>query len=55
MNGRGIGSDETWPPEESFLALGLGYEQAVHIARHYGQNAFVWVEEDCVPKLILLR
>lgn len=55
LAGRGIGRDETWPPEESFLGIGLSFEQAIHVGRHYAQNAIVWAAQDCVPKLVLLR
>jgi hypothetical protein len=55
LGGRGIGPDESWEPEQSFLAVGLTFDQAIHIGRHYDQNGIVWAEEDCIPRLVLLR
>lgn len=55
FDGVGVGSDNTWQPEESYLGVGLSFDQAVHLGRHYRQNAIVWVECDCIPKLVLLR
>lgn len=53
----GEGGPETgrWEPEESFLILGLEYQQALHLGRHYEQNAIMWAEIDAVPRLILLQ
>ena len=55
FEGEGEGRDKAWPAEESFLGLGLTFEQAVHLGRFYRQNAIVWVEADAVPRLVLLR
>lgn len=44
-----------WPPEPSFLALGLSLELSRLLGRRYDQNAIVWSAEDVVPQLILLR
>jgi ADP-ribosylglycohydrolase len=40
-HGRGIGADCQWPPEPSFLALGLSEQQGLAIGRAYGQAAIV--------------
>lgn len=53
--GVGIGRDDSWPGEESFLVLGLELAAAQRLATMYEQNAFVWVGFDAVPKLVLLR
>lgn len=55
FEGTGQGDDETWPPEASFLALGVNREQACTLGRQFGQNAIVWVDADAEPELILLR
>ena len=39
--GAGVGRDGTWPPEPSFLIVGVPEEEAVEVARHFGQNAIV--------------
>ena len=44
-----------WPGEQSRLVWGIARGQASEIAREFQQNAFIWVAEDAVPELILLR
>lgn len=39
--GVGVGRDGLWPPEPSFLIVGVPEEQAVEVARHFGQHAIV--------------
>ncbi len=53
----GSGSEEgsEWPAEKSYFALGLDLETAKAIGTHFDQDAIVWVGQDAVPKLILLR
>lgn len=53
--GIGIHPAGTWPEEKSFLALGVSLEIAETLGRKFGQNAIVWVGEDLIPRLILLR
>lgn len=55
FEGAGQGDDETWPPEASFLALGINREQACAQGRKFGQNAIIWAGADAVPELVLLR
>lgn len=55
FEGAGQGDDETWPPEASFLALGINREQAWALGQQFGQNAIIWADADAVPELILLR
>jgi hypothetical protein len=53
----GFGEDETgrWKSEPSFLILGISLADAETLGERYGQNAIVWMENDYVPQLILLR
>ena len=53
----GAGADPTgvWPPEKSFLALGIDEDTAAQLGRTFHQDAVVWVGSDAVPKLLLLR
>lgn len=44
-----------WPDEDSFLVPGLDLESAKLIGIRFQQNGFIWVGEDAVPQLILLR
>jgi len=55
IEGAGAHLSGTWPEEKSFLALGVSLETATMLGRKFGQNAVVWVGEDLIPRLILLR
>lgn len=51
---RGIGRGGQWPPEESLLVLGIGLDDAMRLARDFGQNAFVWLDRDEAPELLTI-
>ena len=53
----GVSSDPSgvWPSEMGFLAVGVDLATAQRLGDQYGQNAILWVDEDAVPRLILLR
>jgi hypothetical protein len=53
--GAGIDPTGAWPPEKSFLALGIDEDTAAQLGRTFNQDAVVWVGSDAVPKLLLLR
>lgn len=53
--GFGVAEDGSAPGEESVLALNVSLDEAREIGNHYKQNAIVWIGEDAVPQLILLR
>lgn len=55
MPGEGEGADPAWPPETSWLALGITREQARALGIAYGQYAIVCIGADAVPELVLLR
>lgn len=55
IKGAGFDPSAAWPPEESFLVLGLDLETSCALGREFHQNAIVWAGEDAVPSLILLR
>jgi len=50
--GEGIGDDGTWPPEPSFLVLGLTREQATELAAAYDQLSFVYGTPGGVAELV---
>ena len=54
FEGWGVGADRDWPPEKSFLALGLSLETARSLGARFQQNAVVWIGLDLTPQLILL-
>ncbi|RIL06197.1 MAG: hypothetical protein DCC71_07785 [Proteobacteria bacterium] len=41
FRGRGAGTSDAWPPEASFLVLGIARDEAVALARRWGQVAIV--------------
>jgi hypothetical protein len=53
----GFGEDPTgrWKSEPSFLVLGISLEEAEALGERSGQNAIVWMEDDYVPQLVMLR
>jgi hypothetical protein len=55
MPGEGVGSDPAWPPEASWLAVGLTRDQACALGTKFGQNAIVCIEADAIPELVVLR
>ncbi len=55
IEGEGEGPDGAWPAEKSLFVFGVDLETARMLGVRYRQNAVVWVGEDAVPKLVLLR
>lgn len=53
--GRSLDPAEKWPAEPSFLALGIDLGTAKILGRHFDQNALVWINNDAIPRLVLLR
>lgn len=53
--GSGTHPTGRWPPEASFLVLGIAREEAEDLGRRFEQNAIVWCGADAVPQLVLLR
>ena len=53
----GEGTDPTlnWDPEKSFLAYGIDEQKSRELGTKYRQDAVVWVGDDAVPRLLLLR
>ena len=51
----GIHHSGDWPVEASYLVLGLSLKESCELGKKYEQNAIVWCDSDCLPKLVLLR
>ena len=53
----GVGADPAgaWPEEKSVFALGVELEAARTLGIQYHQDAIVWVGEDAIPILVVLR
>ena len=52
FSGAGVGDDNDWPPEPSFLVLGLKRNHAIAIGSDFGQNAIVAGGSDTTPHLV---
>ncbi|SFD85453.1 DUF3293 domain-containing protein [Nitrosomonas sp. Nm166] len=44
-----------WPTEKSFFVLGLNLNIVKLLGQQFDQNAIVWIGNDAIPRLILLR
>ena len=55
IEGSGSEPGTDWPAERSYFALGLTRDAASDFGRAFDQDAIVWVGDDLVPQLILLR
>jgi len=51
LEGEGVGTDTTWPPEMSLLVLGISEERAIILCKHFNQNAVVFIGHDYIPVL----
>jgi hypothetical protein len=50
--GWGRDPEGSWPAEQSLFVAGLTRDQALQLAREFGQNAFVHASADAVPRLV---
>ena len=55
IEGSGSEPGTNWPAERSYFALGLTRQGARDFGRAFDQDAIVWVGDDLVPQLVLLR
>lgn len=55
VEGAGRHPDNGWPPEASFLVLGLELDETRELGVRWQQNAVVWAGADAVPSLVLLH
>ena len=55
IEGSGSEPGTNWPAERSYFALGLSRDVASDFGRAFDQDAIVWVGDDLVPHLVLLR
>ena len=52
FKGMGVGDDDSWEPEASFMVLDIRKEDAVKLGRHFKQNAIVTGVIGNAPELI---
>lgn len=50
--GEGVGENPEWSPEPSYLILGIHKENALSLATHWEQNAFVFGELGSAAELV---
>ena len=55
IEGTGSEKGSKWPAEKSYCAFGLTLEPVKAIGTHFNQDAIVWIGEDAISHLILLR
>lgn len=55
FEGKGIPSNDSWKPEDSFLVFGIPKKDVISIGRKFGQNAIVYGEINDNPSLIFIR
>ena len=52
--GLGVGEDESWEAEESFLIFGISQKEAELMGKKFHQNAILFGELSSLPSLIYL-
>jgi hypothetical protein len=55
FEGESLDPGGSWPPEPSYLALGVDRQEAILLGRAFRQDAIVWSDDSAVPRLVLLR
>ena len=55
ISGAGEDPQGVWAAEASVLAFGVGRAEACGLGARHEQNAVLWVADDAVPRLLLLR
>lgn len=54
FKGEGVGQDNTWKPEKSFLVLGVNKNKAIEIGKKYLQKAIIFGVINQSAELIIL-
>lgn len=55
LAGEGVGSDQSWQPEKSFLILGIELKDAIRIGKKYRQNAIFVGKIHEEPQLVWIK
>ena len=50
-----ISPQGNWPPEPSLFIFGIPIDAAFSLGQRFNQDALIWVAENYIPKLLLLR
>lgn len=51
LEGRNIDPSGRWPTEDSLLVGNLTLADSQELARQFGQLAFLWIDDEAVPRL----
>ena len=51
----GIHPSNNWDPEHGYIILGISQQDAGTLATKYRQNAYIWIPDNTIPELKLLR
>jgi hypothetical protein len=54
FEGEGVGEDENWLPEKSFLVIGMSREEAIKLGKQFNQNAIVFGRMGEPAELLIL-
>ncbi|QDD12965.1 DUF3293 domain-containing protein [Candidatus Methylopumilus rimovensis] len=55
LHGEGKCDENERSGEESFLVFEIDQTEAIRLGREFGQNAIVWIPENSIPELLLLK
>ncbi len=55
IEGINIDPSGTWPEEKSVCVLGIDLAAARSLGQRFQQNAVVWIGNNAIPRLVLLR
>ena len=55
LHGEGKCNESDSSGEQSFLVFGIDQTEAIRLGKEFGQNAIVWIPENSIPELLLLK
>ena len=55
LHGEGRCNESDSSGEQSFLVFGIDQSEAIGLGKEFGQNAIVWIPENSIPELLLLK
>lgn len=55
FTGFGTDKEEEWPKEQSLLLFNITKLDSLELAKQFGQNAILWIEDDAIPQLLITQ
>jgi Protein of unknown function (DUF3293) len=55
FEGEGGDPSGIWPPEQSYLIIGVDRSTSIELGKRFRQNAILWIGSDYIPELVMLR